>query len=115
MARLVKSPPCYSSKPWAGRSFRGRRSPQQRRVNLTLPAAPGTGLRFRRVDLDGQPDQTRIGTSPTNALDHVRGSVKVHDQHVLAAFAECGIDSAVISLDANEPPIADGSAGAFGD
>src|SRR5262249_48309709 len=40
-----------------------------------------------------------------------RGSVKIHTvEHVLSAFAGMGIDNAVVELDSNEPPIADGSA-----
>jgi hypothetical protein len=40
-----------------------------------------------------------------------KGNVKIHTvEHVLAALGGCGIDNAVVELDANEPPIADGSA-----
>jgi UDP-3-O-[3-hydroxymyristoyl] N-acetylglucosamine deacetylase/3-hydroxyacyl-[acyl-carrier-protein] dehydratase len=34
-------------------------------------------------------------------------------EHVLAALAGCGVDNAIIELDANEPPIADGSSREF--
>ena len=101
-------------------SFAGVGLHSGNRVNLTfLPAAPNTGLRFRRVDLDGQPEiEARIEnvTDTTRSTTLSKGNVKVHTvEHVLAAFAGCGIDNAVIELDANEPPIADGSAGAFCD
>jgi UDP-3-O-[3-hydroxymyristoyl] N-acetylglucosamine deacetylase/3-hydroxyacyl-[acyl-carrier-protein] dehydratase len=43
-----------------------------------------------------------------------KGNVKIHTvEHVLAALAGYGIDNAVIELDANEPPIADGSSREF--
>jgi len=82
-----------------------------------LPAPANSGLRFRRVDLDGKPEiEARVEnvaeTSRSTTL--AKGNVKVHTvEHVLAAFAGYGIDNAVIELDANEPPIADGSSREF--
>lgn len=79
-----------------------------------LPAAPNTGIRFRRVDLDGQPEvparlEQVAETTRSTTLAH--DSVKVQTvEHVLATFAGCGVDNAIVELDANEPPIADGSA-----
>ncbi len=79
-----------------------------------LPAAPNTGIRFRRVDLDGKPE---IEALAENVVENNRsttlakGHTRVHTvEHVLATFAGYGIDNAVVELDANEPPIADGSA-----
>jgi UDP-3-O-[3-hydroxymyristoyl] N-acetylglucosamine deacetylase/3-hydroxyacyl-[acyl-carrier-protein] dehydratase len=88
------------------------------RVNLTfLPAAPNSGIRFRRVDLDGKPEiEARIEnvTDTTRSTTLSKASVKVHTvEHVLATFAGFGIDNAVIELDANEPPIGDGSSQAY--
>lgn len=78
-----------------------------------LPAAPNTGIRFRRVDLEGKPEiEARVeNVVETNRSTTIgRGNVKVHTvEHVLATFAGYGIDNAVVELDANEPPIADGS------
>jgi UDP-3-O-[3-hydroxymyristoyl] N-acetylglucosamine deacetylase/3-hydroxyacyl-[acyl-carrier-protein] dehydratase len=84
------------------------------RVKMTfLPAPPDSGIRFRRADLDGRPEiEARIeNVSETNRSTSIaRGNVRVHTvEHVLAAFAGCGVDNAVVELDANEPPIADGS------
>ena len=84
------------------------------RVNMTfLPAPPGAGIRFRRVDLEGKPEvEARVeNVAETNrSTSLARGNVKIHTvEHVLATFAGCGIDNAVVELDANEPPIADGS------
>ncbi|HZF02595.1 MAG TPA: bifunctional UDP-3-O-[3-hydroxymyristoyl] N-acetylglucosamine deacetylase/3-hydroxyacyl-ACP dehydratase [Methylomirabilota bacterium] len=88
------------------------------RVNMTiLPAPANSGVRFRRVDLDGKPEiEARVeNVSETNrSTTLAKGNVKVHTvEHVLAALAGFGIDNAVIELDANEPPIADGSSREF--
>jgi len=88
------------------------------RVNMTiLPAPANSGVRFRRVDLDGKPEiEARIeNVSETNrSTTLAKGNVKVHTvEHILAALAGYGIDNAVIELDANEPPIADGSSREF--
>jgi len=85
------------------------------RVTMTfLPAAPNSGIRFRRVDLEGKPE---IEASTENVVENNRsttlakGNTRVHTvEHVLATFAGYGIDNAIVELDANEPPIADGSA-----
>jgi len=85
------------------------------RVTMTfLPAAPNTGIRFRRVDLEGKPE---IEARAENVVENNRsttlakGNTRIHTvEHVLATFAGYGIDNAIIELDANEPPIADGSA-----
>lgn len=88
------------------------------RVNMKfLPAPANAGICFRRVDLDGKPEiEARVeNVSETNRSTTIaKGNVKVHTvEHVLAAFAGYGIDNAVIELDANEPPIADGSSREF--
>ncbi|MCB1233795.1 MAG: bifunctional UDP-3-O-[3-hydroxymyristoyl] N-acetylglucosamine deacetylase/3-hydroxyacyl-ACP dehydratase [Verrucomicrobiae bacterium] len=85
------------------------------KVSLTLkPAPPGHGLKFRRVDL---PDKPFIDAHVDNvqtverATTLAQGSVKVHTvEHVISALTGMGIDNAVIEMDANEPPIGDGSA-----
>lgn len=85
------------------------------RVNMTfLPAPPNSGIRFRRVDLDGRPEieakvENVFETNRSTTL--AKGNVKVHTvEHVLSAFSGMGIDNAIVEIDANEPPIADGSA-----
>jgi UDP-3-O-[3-hydroxymyristoyl] N-acetylglucosamine deacetylase/3-hydroxyacyl-[acyl-carrier-protein] dehydratase len=88
------------------------------RVNMTiLPAPANSGVRFRRVDLDGQPEiEARVeNVSETNrSTTLAKGNVKIHTvEHVLAALAGYGVDNAIIELDANEPPIADGSSREF--
>lgn len=85
------------------------------KVTMTfLPAPANTGIRFRRVDLDDKPEvDARVDlVSQTNRSTTIaKGHVKVQTvEHVLAAFAGAEIDNAIVELDANEPPIADGSA-----
>ena len=71
------------------------------KVTLTLlSAAANTGIRFRRVDLDGRPEiearvENVIDTKRSTTLG--RGSVKVHTvEHVLAALTGAGVDNAVV-------------------
>lgn len=85
------------------------------RVQMTFhPAPPNSGIRFRRVDLEGQPElEARVESvgDTTRSTTLVRGPARVHTvEHVLAAFTGCGVDNAVVELDAGEPPIGDGSA-----
>ena len=99
-------------------SFSGIGLHSGNRVNMTiLPAPANSGVRFRRVDLEGRPEiEARVeNVSETNrSTTLAKGNVKIHTvEHVLAALAGFGIDNAVIELDANEPPIADGSSREF--
>jgi len=85
------------------------------KVTLTLhPAPAGTGRKFRRSDLPDEPTiDARIENVKTveRATTIAEGNVKVQTvEHVLAALAGLGIDNAIIEMDANEPPIGDGSA-----
>jgi UDP-3-O-[3-hydroxymyristoyl] N-acetylglucosamine deacetylase/3-hydroxyacyl-[acyl-carrier-protein] dehydratase len=88
------------------------------KVNLTLrPAAPDSGIKFKRLDLPDEPTiDARIDNVKTveRATTLGEGSVKVHTvEHVLSALTGMNIDNAVVEMDANEPPIGDGSALAF--
>ena len=59
-----------------------------------------------RIDVDGAgPVEVPAGASFQDVL--AKAGV---GGDVLAAFAGCEVDNAIIELDANEPPIADGSA-----
>ncbi|BBL72234.1 UDP-3-O-acyl-N-acetylglucosamine deacetylase [Methylogaea oryzae] len=88
------------------------------KVYLTLrPAAPNSGIKFRRVDL---PEPVVIDAKPENVGDTtlstalVKGNVKVSTvEHLLSAFAGLGIDNAYVDVSAAEVPIMDGSAGPF--
>jgi UDP-3-O-[3-hydroxymyristoyl] N-acetylglucosamine deacetylase/3-hydroxyacyl-[acyl-carrier-protein] dehydratase len=99
-------------------SFSGIGLHSGNRVDMTiLPAPANHGVRFRRVDLEGKPEiEARVEnvseTSRSTTL--AKGNIKIHTvEHVLAALAGYGVDNAVVELDANEPPIADGSAREF--
>jgi UDP-3-O-[3-hydroxymyristoyl] N-acetylglucosamine deacetylase/3-hydroxyacyl-[acyl-carrier-protein] dehydratase len=96
-------------------SFAGIGLHSGNRVNMTfLPAPPHAGIRFRRVDLEGKPEiEARVDnvTATSRSTSLSKGSAKIQTvEHVLAAFAGRGIDNAIVELDANEPPIGDGSA-----
>jgi UDP-3-O-[3-hydroxymyristoyl] N-acetylglucosamine deacetylase / 3-hydroxyacyl-[acyl-carrier-protein] dehydratase len=66
------------------------------------------------VDLEGKPEiEARVeNVSTTNRSTSLsKGNAKIHTvEHVLASLAGPGIDNAIVELDANEPPIGDGSA-----
>jgi UDP-3-O-[3-hydroxymyristoyl] N-acetylglucosamine deacetylase / 3-hydroxyacyl-[acyl-carrier-protein] dehydratase len=88
------------------------------RVNMAiLPAPANSGVRFRRVDLEGRPEiEARVeNVAETNrSTTLAKGNVKIHTvEHILAALAGFGVDNAIIELDSNEPPIADGSSREF--
>jgi UDP-3-O-[3-hydroxymyristoyl] N-acetylglucosamine deacetylase len=88
------------------------------KVYLTLrPAAPDTGVVFRRVDL---PEPVEIPACPKNVGDTrlsttlVKGDVRIATvEHLLSAFAGLGVDNAYVDVSAAEVPIMDGSAGPF--
>lgn len=88
------------------------------KVYLTLrPAAPDSGIVFRRVDLDSPVD---IQAAPHHVGDTRLSSTLERDgvrvatvEHLMAAFAGLGIDNAYVDLSAPEVPIMDGSAGPF--
>ena len=97
-----------------GVSYSGTGLHSGNRVEMTfLPAPPNSGIRFRRVDLEGKPEieariENVVQTNRSTTLG--KGNAKVLTvEHVLATFAGFGVDNAVVELDANEPPIADGS------
>lgn len=88
------------------------------RVTMVLrPAAPDTGIVFRRIDLDPAVDlpASALAVGDTRMCsclerDHVKvGTI----EHLMSAFAGLGIDNAWVDLDAAEVPILDGSAAPF--
>lgn len=88
------------------------------KVTLTLKPAPEDhGFKFRRVDIPDQPfidaDVGKVQTVE-RATTLAEGSVKVHTvEHVISALTGMGVDNAIIEMDANEPPIGDGSSQPF--
>src|ERR671927_92552 len=85
------------------------------RVALKLqPAAADHGIKFKRKDLTDEPTiDANIANLKTveRATTIGEGAVRVHTvEHILSALSAMGVDNAVIEMDANEPPIGDGSA-----
>ena len=88
------------------------------RVELTLrPAAPNTGIVFRRVDL---PEPVDIKVSAAAVTDTrmastiSAGQAKVFTvEHLMSACAGLGLDNLYIDITAEEVPILDGSASSF--
>jgi UDP-3-O-[3-hydroxymyristoyl] N-acetylglucosamine deacetylase len=88
------------------------------RVELTLrPAAPDTGIVFRRVDL---PEPVDIKVSAAAVTDTrmastiSAGQAKVFTvEHLMSACAGLGLDNLYIDITAEEVPILDGSASSF--
>lgn len=86
-----------------------------------LPAEIGTGLVFRRVDVTDRDNMiparwdsvvdTRLCTVVANQAGVSVGTI----EHLMAALSACGVDNAVLELDAPEVPIMDGSSAPFVD
>src|SRR6266436_6815071 len=85
------------------------------KVSLKLhPATVDHGIKFKRKDLQDEPtidakiDNLKMVERATTIGE---GSVRVHTvEHVLAALSAMDVDNAIVEMDANEPPIGDGSA-----
>jgi len=92
------------------------------RVELTLrPAAPDTGIVFRRVDLPTPVDipvrfdsvsDTRMASTISPGGDP--GGPKVQTiEHLMSACAGLGLDNLCVDITADEVPILDGSSASF--
>ncbi|WP_034736768.1 UDP-3-O-acyl-N-acetylglucosamine deacetylase [Hyphomonas chukchiensis] len=90
------------------------------KARLVLKPAPvGTGVVFRRTDLDASDitihahadavSDTRLGTTLTNEA----GVSVAVVEHLMAALAGMGIDNLIIDIDGPEVPIMDGSSAVF--
>lgn len=83
------------------------------------PAESGAGLVFRRVDVTDRDNMvparwdsvadTRLCTVVANKAGVSVGTI----EHLMAALSACGVDNAVLELDAPEVPIMDGSSEPF--
>src|SRR5437667_4046334 len=96
-------------------SFSGTALHTGAKVTLKLqPAPPDSGIKFKRKDLQEEPtiDATIANVKTVERATTIGdGSIRVHTvEHVLAALAGLGVDNAIVEMDANEPPIGDGSA-----
>ncbi len=83
-------------------------------TNMTfLPAKAGHGIKFQRIDLEGQPT---VDADADNVVDLSRGTTIEQSgarvstvEHTLAALVGLEIDNVLIQLDGPEAPIMDGS------
>jgi len=86
--------------------------------NMTFKPAPDDyGIRFKRIDLPSAPE---IPADIDHVIDISRGTTIAMDnaevktvEHVLASIMGSEIDNLIVELDANEPPVIDGSAKPF--
>ena len=88
------------------------------KVELTLrPAAPDTGIVFRRVDLDPIVDfpayALEVGDTRMASTLEKDGARVSTVEHLMSACAGLGIDNLYVDLTAEEIPIMDGSASSF--
>ncbi len=79
-----------------------------------LPAEPGSGIIFRRVDEPGAPEVRALASNVVDvrrgtAIAEGRGAVFTVE-HILSALFAFEIDNCVVEMDGPEPPIFDGSA-----
>ena len=87
-------------------------------VHMELaPAAPGTGIQFARADL---PEALPVAATAANVTATLRattiaaGTLKFFTiEHLMSALHVHGVDNCLVLLDAEEPPVVDGSARTF--
>jgi len=90
-------------------------------VNIAInPAPEGTGILFKRVDIDGAPCVKACPENlvqPDQRLQRTtlkKGRAEVHTtEHLLAALSGLGIDNVEVEIDGAEMPGLDGSAKEF--
>ena len=81
-----------------------------------MPAPAGTGIVFRRVDLDNFEIEAHVRNVArvSYATSLMRKGVLLSTtEHLLAALYSCGVDNVYVELDALEVPILDGSSQPF--
>jgi UDP-3-O-[3-hydroxymyristoyl] N-acetylglucosamine deacetylase len=86
------------------------------KVTLTLkPAAPDTGIVFRRTDVGVEIPATVKHVSAVHYATVLGkdGATVETVEHLLAALVSVGIDNVIVELTHNEVPIMDGSAAPF--
>jgi UDP-3-O-[3-hydroxymyristoyl] N-acetylglucosamine deacetylase len=81
-----------------------------------LPAPAGSGIKFRRTDLDGfEVEATGRNVARVSYATSLmkKGVLISTTEHLLSALIGCGVDNAMVELDNLELPILDGSAQPF--
>ncbi len=95
-----------------------------RKIRLTMrPLPAGSGIVFRRIDLDPASGPIDIPARHDHVVDTRLCTVIGHParadcrvstvEHILAALAGCGVHNALIEIDGPEVPILDGSSASF--
>ena len=78
------------------------------------PSEANTGIRFRRIDLEGRPEIEALAdyvTDTSRGTTIEKGPVRISTiEHIMAALWGSGVDNALIEIDGPEVPIMDGSA-----
>jgi len=79
-----------------------------------LPAEPGSGIVFRRVDLAGKPEVKAHVNNVTSAprrtvLAAANGAVVETTEHLMSALAGLQVDNCIVEINAPEVPAVDGS------
>ncbi|MCR5176190.1 MAG: UDP-3-O-acyl-N-acetylglucosamine deacetylase [Anaerovibrio sp.] len=87
-------------------------------VEMVLqPASADTGIVFVRSDLPGNPQVRAIAANVTSTMRATTiedNGIKVFTiEHLMSAFHAMGIDNCRVLMNAEEPPVADGSCRAF--
>ena len=83
------------------------------------PAAPDTGIVFRRIDVEPKSRDIRarfdnvVDTRLCTKIANEQGISVSTIEHLMAALAGCEIDNAIVELNAGEVPVMDGSSGPF--
>jgi UDP-3-O-[3-hydroxymyristoyl] N-acetylglucosamine deacetylase len=89
-----------------------------KKVRISLrPAAPDTGIVFRRIDLPEAVDlpakAEMVGETRLSSC-LVKGETRVYTvEHLMSALGGLGVDNAYVDIDGPEVPIMDGSAAPF--
>ncbi len=77
------------------------------------PAPENHGIKFQRTDLEGAPTLEALAdyvTTTSRGTTLEKGDMKISTiEHILSALSGMGVDNALISIDAPEAPILDGS------
>ena len=92
-------------------------------VELTIhPAAPDHGIIFKRTDKSDVPENKRLIPAKWNHVVETRLCTVIGNdegitvgtiEHLMAALRGCGVDNALIELNAPEVPVLDGSSAVF--
>jgi UDP-3-O-acyl N-acetylglucosamine deacetylase len=82
-----------------------------------VPAEPGSGVRFKRVDLPDKPEipalvSSVVDTQRSTSLGAGQAMVRTVE-HILATLTCLGIDNVIVEVDAPETPLTDGSSKQF--